>query len=133
MNGRVPKSTTTPSIGCARTSRAPRSRWHGQRMPNLPSRRWVNLPQSTPGTNNGNSWAIDACKYCYYRPLAPAHIPPGHADHWWYGTGRGDHNPRRCQACKRFLAEGGDRQRQPRYADHMAQCVKADKRLRTAG
>ena len=86
-----------------------------------------------PSTNNGNSWAIDACKYCYYRPLAPAHIPPGHADHWWYGTGRGDHNPRRCQACKRFLAEGGDRQRQPRYADHMAQCVKADKRLRTAG
>ena len=86
-----------------------------------------------PGTNNGNSWAIDACKYCYYRPLAPAHIPPGHADHWWYGTGRGDHNPRRCQACKRFLAEGCDRQRHPRYADHMAQCVKADKRLRTAG
>ena len=55
-------------------------------------------------------------------------IPPGHPEHWFYGTGRGDHNPRRCPCAKRFLCEGGDRVRQPKYAEHLAGCLKADKR-----
>jgi hypothetical protein len=39
--------------------------------------------------------------------LAPPEIPPGHPDHWKYGTGDGAHNSWRCQALRRYLAEGG--------------------------
>ena len=50
-------------------------------------------------------YPVDACRYCYYRPIATATTPA--ADQWWYGIGNGAHNPLRCQAIKRFLAEGG--------------------------
>ena len=76
-----------------------------------------------PWASDGN-WDAVACAYCAFRPLAPPHIPPGHDDAWWYGTGKGDHNPHHCQPCKRFIAEGGDTAFAPEFAAHIKQALK---------
>ena len=80
-------------------------------------------PYSQPNTDGTATWAKDACAYCFYRARAPASCPAGHADHWWYGTGDGAHNPYRCQPCKRYLAEGGDVARQPEWSAHLQSCL----------
>ena len=69
-----------------------------------------------PEQENGK-WAPDACAYCHYRPLAAADCPE--ANRWWHGTGDGAHSPYRCQAAKRYLCEGGDREKHPEYVDHL--------------
>ena len=76
-----------------------------------------------PSSFDGNRWHEDACAYCFYRPRAPASTPPGHPDHWKYGTGQGDHNPYRCQPQKRFIAEGGD-EAHADFAAHIRQCLR---------
>jgi hypothetical protein len=49
------------------------------------------------------TWEKDACAYCYFRPKTSNAKEP-----WTTGTGDGGHNPYRCDAFKRFLAEGGE-------------------------
>ena len=69
-------------------------------------------------------WPADACAYCHFRPRAPAGT--AESDLWWYGTGDGAHNPHRCKAFKRYLAEGGDRSADPQFVDHLSACLKLD-------
>lgn len=71
-------------------------------------------------------WAPGSCAYCAFRPRAPAHIPVGHPDNWWYGHGEGDHNPTRCFSAKRYLAEGGDLDNEPQFAQHLRACLRTD-------
>ena len=78
----------------------------------------LDLPKSINGSTD---WSKDACKYCFHRPQAPAGTAD--ADKWWYGTGDGSHNPRRCQPLKRFLAEGGDPSTDAQYASHLRGCL----------
>ena len=75
-----------------------------------------------PNKDQGGNWAPDACRYCRFRPLAPPSIPPGHKDHWLYGTGDGSHSPWKCKPTKRFLLEGGD-SKTSAWADHLRQCI----------
>jgi hypothetical protein len=49
------------------------------------------------------AWEKDSCSYCYFRPKA--HNPK---EPWTTGTGDGGHSPYRCDAFKRYLAEGGE-------------------------
>ena len=65
------------------------------------------MRDSTPMRNGDGTFVPHHCAYCMFRPLAPPEIPPGHQDHWKYGTGDGAHNSWRCQALRRYLAEGG--------------------------
>ena len=69
-----------------------------------------------------NAWPIDSCKYCYYRPRAPANCPEKLL--WFYGTGDGGHHPYRCQACQRYLASGGDEKFDtPTQREYLRSCV----------
>ena len=51
----------------------------------------------------------DTCPYCCYGPRAPDGplADERHPENWRYGTGRGDHPERACQAQKRAFVEGG--------------------------
>ena len=82
----------------------------------------------TVSSLDGVNWAKDACRYCCFRPRADADCPPGHPQHWWYGTGDGSHNPYRCQPAKRFLAEGGDLDQYPEQAQRLRYCIRYDPR-----
>ena len=71
-------------------------------------------------------WPADACKYCLYRPRAPNdRSDMSHESNWWYGTGRGDHNPYRCQAFKRMIAEGGEIKTYPQAAAAIRNALRA--------
>ena len=61
-----------------------------------------------PQNQYGQPWPDDACAYCRFRPKAPGPNAANGEDAWRYGTGDGAHNPYRCRAFKRYLAEGGD-------------------------
>ena len=63
-------------------------------------------------------WPADHCKYCKYRARAPPGTPADQT--WYYGTGDGAHDAVRCQALKRFIAEGGNAQKFPEAAKHIA-------------
>ena len=81
-----------------------------------------------PKSNEG-AWAIDSCLYCFHRPRADPKEPAAAADHpenWWYGTGQGNHNPYRCKALKRYLAEGGDLATHPQFAVNLRGCLRVD-------
>ena len=52
-----------------------------------------------------DKWAVDSCRYCAFRALAPSGTHPDNL--WFYGCGFGDHHPGFCSHIKRFLAEGG--------------------------
>ena len=67
-------------------------------------------------------WPIEHCKYCYFRGLAPPNTHPDQL--YFYGTGDGAHDAARCQALRRFIAEGGNRQKFPAAADHIAGALK---------
>jgi hypothetical protein len=63
-----------------------------------------------PRRADGEDWADDACRYCKFRPQAAegtAEADRSHPNNYQYGVGSGAHNPRSCQAMKRWLAEGG--------------------------
>jgi len=66
------------------------------------------MHRSKPDGGRGSTpqWARDACRYCHYRPKAPASGSPPE-DAWWYGTGDGNHSPYKCMCAKRYLCEGG--------------------------
>lgn len=77
-------------------------------------------PRSEGGP--GSKWPADACTFCRFRPLAPAGTKP--EDAWKFGTGDGAHNPYPCQPAKRWLAEGGDLNLEPQYAEHLRGCLR---------
>jgi hypothetical protein len=62
-------------------------------------------------------WPADHCKYCMYRTTAPANTPDDQK--WYYGTGDGQHDAVRCQALRRFVAEGGNAKKFPDAAKHL--------------
>lgn len=74
-----------------------------------------------PWTPDRTPWPDDACAYCKFRPLPKAGVPDD--SHWWYGTGKGNHNPYRCRAFLRFLCEGGDVAAFPQDAEFLQRCV----------
>ena len=59
-----------------------------------------------PVTAQGQGWHVNSCAHCAFRPRAPANVSADSADAWYYGTGDGGHNPYRCDAAKRYIAEG---------------------------
>jgi hypothetical protein len=81
-----------------------------------------------PKSNDG-VWAVDSCLYCFHRPKADpsdAAAAVDHPENWWYGTGQGNHNPYRCKAFKRYLAEGGDLATHPQFAVNLRGCLRVD-------
>ena len=66
-------------------------------------------------------WPDDACSYCHYRPVAPPNTPAD--QRWFYGTGEGKHNPVVCACFRRYLAEGGDRTKDPGMASYLQACI----------
>ena len=59
-----------------------------------------------PKADASYQWADDACKYCLYRPQKQSNSDPKIPD-WWYGTGNGKHNPKRCGGPKMWFCHGG--------------------------
>ena len=78
------------------------------------------LHPEKPRSNEDNSWAMDACRYCFFRPLA---ADPNSTDAWRSGTGQGNHNPHRCRALKRYLCEGGDPSNTPAEQEFLRSCI----------
>jgi len=79
-----------------------------------------------PRTADGQGWHINSCAYCAFRPRAPTGLAADHADAWYYGTGDGGHNPYRCDAAKRYIAEGAPEEglRRHQWADDIRQCLR---------
>ena len=77
-------------------------------------------------SDENNVWAPDACAYCFYR--APMPDGAASADAWWYGNGKGNHSPYRCQCFKRYLAEGGDKAMHPEHAAALQSCLRFPRR-----
>jgi hypothetical protein len=67
-------------------------------------------------------WPSDHCKYCFYRAKAPPNTPAD--QQWYYGTGDGAHDAAKCCALKRFLAEGGNKQRFPDCAKYFTSALR---------
>ena len=84
-------------------------------------------PAPRPGADA--LWYADACRYCLYRAPAPAGSPEAKLDHpnnYLYGVGSGAHNPRSCQAFKRWLAEGGGATVSADLRPHIQMCLIAE-------
>jgi hypothetical protein len=72
-----------------------------------------------------DGWPINHCKYCAFRPRAPAGTDESKM--WYYGTGDGQHDALHCAAFRRFITEGGFASKYPEQAKCITSCLRFGK------